>query len=225
MRNNTKKIIIGIVLLSITAAICIHIAFIPQSDNPWIYAKWTAGELLTYIGTISLGVIAIWQNGKMEQINQDANEMNILSKAIEYEMSKKKKREELLEVLQANYNVDEILAQIVRVEENEDEKPTALFDIQIRINSSTSAVNYEIEDDNSQECIDLKNAISVCSGDINRLLNKLFSNKIESCRSDIPRLKSNVERFVEKKNCYCKKKQSELDRFIYSDKIDMKKIY
>ena len=122
MRNNTRKIIIGIVLLSIVAAICIHVAFIPQSDNPWIYAKWTAGELLTYIGTISLGVIAIWQNGKMEQINQDSNEMNILSKAIEYEMSKKKKREELLEVLQANYNVDEILTQIVRVEENEDEK-------------------------------------------------------------------------------------------------------
>lgn len=58
--------------LSIVVAIAIHFLF--KQDAPWLFleAKWTPGDILTYISTVFLGLLAMWQNQKivLEQIEQ-----------------------------------------------------------------------------------------------------------------------------------------------------------
>lgn len=46
--------------------IIIHILF-HLTGPKWLQAKWTAGELLTYVSTVSLGLLAFWQNQKFQE--------------------------------------------------------------------------------------------------------------------------------------------------------------
>ena len=39
-------------------------------------AKWTAGELLTYVGTVSLGILSLWQNKQLQAINEKQRRQN-----------------------------------------------------------------------------------------------------------------------------------------------------
>lgn len=49
-------------VLSIAVAFVVHCLFkMPQADS-FFQASWTAGEILTYISTVSLGLLAMWQN-------------------------------------------------------------------------------------------------------------------------------------------------------------------
>lgn len=54
-------------VLSIVVALMVHCLFrIPAPFDFW-EAQWTAGEILTYISTISLGLLAFWQNQKIQE--------------------------------------------------------------------------------------------------------------------------------------------------------------
>lgn len=227
MSKKTKGLIVGIIVVSILAAVGIHLAFIPQTSNPWIYAKWTGGEILTYIGTIALGIIAIGQNGQMEDISRDANRMNVLSKAIEYEMTKKAKMESLLLNLQNELNVQRIVTVVFGEEKKEknNKKDLIVMGIQISIQSSAEAVICEIDDDEIDESQELVAAIDDCRNAAKILLEKMLDHEINDCEAEIMMLMKNVSVFSSKKDNYCKVKQDELDQFIYTDMIDMKKIY
>lgn len=43
----------------------------------WLQAKWTAGELLTYMSTISLGLLAFWQNQKFQEEQRKKDNYNL----------------------------------------------------------------------------------------------------------------------------------------------------
>lgn len=52
--------------ISLLFLIVIHFLF--HLDAPeWLQAKWTAGEILTYASTVSLGLLALWQNQKIQE--------------------------------------------------------------------------------------------------------------------------------------------------------------
>lgn len=101
VRNKLKKIVEKHLVFmwgiaSILVGFIIHCLFSKNALNEWFVAKWTAGECLTYISTVSLGLLAVWQNKKykeendmmqlrMENLTQKANELSVISKIIEYE--------------------------------------------------------------------------------------------------------------------------------------------
>lgn len=96
IENNLIKTAI---IASISFAVIIHCLFSTPAPNEWIEAKWSAGEVLTYVSTISLGLLAVWQNKRfkeendksqtrMENLANNANELAILSKVIEYESAR-----------------------------------------------------------------------------------------------------------------------------------------
>lgn len=78
IRNMSKSFLIIIIVFFIPLLV-VHILFKLTAVNNFFVAKWTAGELLGYIsgflafiGTIVLGVLALWQN---KQIHNQQIEM------------------------------------------------------------------------------------------------------------------------------------------------------
>jgi len=59
---------------SVIYAFIIHVLFSLYPSNDWLIAKWTAGEILTYASTVSLGLLAVWQNRKIQSENDKAQE-------------------------------------------------------------------------------------------------------------------------------------------------------
>ena len=84
------------VIASILYALVIHVLFSFTSNNRFIFAHWGAGDILTYASTVSLGLLALWQNKRIQEENDRAqeklialieksNEAGIISKIIEHE--------------------------------------------------------------------------------------------------------------------------------------------
>lgn len=73
--KNHKKLIIGFGFFFIIGIpILIHICFIIPSPFPWMEAKWSAGDVLLYygsilgfVGTVSLSALALYQNQKIKE--------------------------------------------------------------------------------------------------------------------------------------------------------------
>lgn len=82
---------------SIIYAFIIHCLFSIYPTNSWFVAKWSAGEILTYVSTVSLGLLAVWQNQKLQEENdksqerleiiiRDSNNISVVNKMVQYEM-------------------------------------------------------------------------------------------------------------------------------------------
>lgn len=83
-------------VISIIFAVVLHIAFCIDAPVKWLVAKWTPGDMLTYAGTVSLGLLAFWQNKRfkeendasqerLERLSFQANELTAINKIIEIE--------------------------------------------------------------------------------------------------------------------------------------------
>lgn len=93
--SKENKWIVRWVLLSILFALVIHFLFVPIGPS-WLQARWGAGDILTYVGTVSLSLLAVWQNKRfkeendkaqerLERISQQANELSTINKILEHE--------------------------------------------------------------------------------------------------------------------------------------------
>lgn len=92
-----KKHLISLwAVISIVFALIVHFAFSVKAPFDWLIAKWSPGDILTYVGTVSLGLLAVWQNKQFKQENDksqerlerltiQANELVIINKIIEFE--------------------------------------------------------------------------------------------------------------------------------------------
>lgn len=94
-------------LLSVVYAVIVQLLFSLKTSNKFFVAHWGAGDILTYASTISLGLLAMWQNKKqqeenditqerMERIIIHANELSIISKMIEHEERRVNELDKLL---------------------------------------------------------------------------------------------------------------------------------
>ena len=81
---------------SILFAIIIHLLFHWETDIEILHAKWEAGDILTYVSTVALGLLAVWQNKRfkeendvaqerLERLTAQANEISLVNKIIEVE--------------------------------------------------------------------------------------------------------------------------------------------
>ena len=59
-------------LLSVIAAIIIHLLFSLPASTDYCVATWGSGDILTYISTVSLGLLAMWQTQKIHYNNEKA---------------------------------------------------------------------------------------------------------------------------------------------------------
>ncbi len=86
------------IVCSAVFAFGVHCLFSIPACNEWFAAKWTAGEILTYVSTVALSLLAVWQNkrykeendlsqARLEKVAVQANELVVIGKIIEYESS------------------------------------------------------------------------------------------------------------------------------------------
>ena len=100
---------LSITIVSIVFAFIVHCLF-SEYVNEWLSAKWGAGDILTYVSTIFLGALALWQNKRFKEANDkheeemrianeksqkcltklldDANKIRIRNKTIDLESKK-----------------------------------------------------------------------------------------------------------------------------------------
>ena len=106
--TKSKKLVCIWATASIIAALAIHGLFHLNAPNEWFIAAWSAGDILTYFSTVTLGLLAVWQNGKiqksneesqarLEKISKEANKLNIVGKIIEHETARISKLESLFD--------------------------------------------------------------------------------------------------------------------------------
>lgn len=84
------------VVISIFYAGIIQFLFSFTTSNRFLEAHWGAGDILTYASTVSLGLLALWQNKKIQEANDisqekleniiiRSNDLNIILKIVEHE--------------------------------------------------------------------------------------------------------------------------------------------
>lgn len=77
-------------------AFIIHCLFSTAAPNEWLVAKWGAGDILTFVSTVALSLLAVWQNKKfkeendaaqdrLENLSKKANELSVVNKIIDHE--------------------------------------------------------------------------------------------------------------------------------------------
>ncbi len=63
-------------ILSVVVAAVIHTLFsLPAPKEYWV-ATWSAGDILTYISTVALGLLALWQTQKLHYDNEKTTKYN-----------------------------------------------------------------------------------------------------------------------------------------------------
>lgn len=84
------------IIISGLFALILHILYSIPAPFEFLVHKWEAGDILTYVSTIALSLLAVWQNQKfkeendkaqdrLERINIEANEMNVISRIVDFE--------------------------------------------------------------------------------------------------------------------------------------------
>ncbi len=79
LKSSNKKIVLLIIIaIFLIPIITIHTLFKFPAIDPFFVAVWSAGEIITYfitfmsfLGTVSLGVLALVQNNRLSKINKD----------------------------------------------------------------------------------------------------------------------------------------------------------
>ena len=94
-----KHIVATWAAISIIFAVVVHAVFSVPAPSAWLVAKWSPGDILTYVGTVSLGLLAVWQNNRfkeetdasqqrLERLTVQANELTAINKIIEVESAR-----------------------------------------------------------------------------------------------------------------------------------------
>ena len=101
------------IIISVVYAVVIQILFSFTTNNVFLVAHWSAGDILTYASTVSLGLLALWQNrkiqdendisqAKLEGIIERSNELSIISKIVEHEERRIRELQVTMDVFMQN---------------------------------------------------------------------------------------------------------------------------
>lgn len=64
-----KHLMVGIIC-GLLFLLTVHILFSISAPCKWLEAKWGAGDLISFVGTIALGIIAVWQSHEANQMSK-----------------------------------------------------------------------------------------------------------------------------------------------------------
>lgn len=227
-----------IVLLSIAFPLVVQILFNIPSPCRFLSPNWSAGEILTYAGTVFLGVIAIWQNERLKKANDasqerlaiiatNANKLSCMAKVIEYELEKKRKLEMSIEAFQdacssqnligfINGENDINLSLLLQIERSLDEAYLRLcYSLGMHYYDNAESLN------GYKKCVQEMNALSK---NVIRIVKEnkeedktvLTSDMTKEIYDTISRLNTKRLEMEKQKEVYLQGKNQELEYLIYS---------
>jgi hypothetical protein len=65
-----KKKVLAWIISVVVFLVVIQIAFNIPAPNKWLEAVWSPGDLITFVGTVVLGFVAIWENQELQRMNR-----------------------------------------------------------------------------------------------------------------------------------------------------------
>lgn len=84
IRKNKKLFIFFIIIIALLPIVSIHFLFKLKTNIYWLQAEWGPGDLLGYfgnllsfLGTVSLGIIAIYQTEKANSLSNKLVELEL----------------------------------------------------------------------------------------------------------------------------------------------------
>lgn len=106
------------IILSCLFALIIHILFSITAPCDFLEGEWGAGDILTYVSTIALGILAVWQNQKFkEDADKAAEEQE--KRNFEAQSQLKQENKEAQQKLQAIINQSNEISMITRIVDQE----------------------------------------------------------------------------------------------------------
>lgn len=180
-------------LLSVVYAAIVQLLFSLKTSNQFLVAHWGAGDILTYASTISLGLLAMWQNKKqqeenditqerMERIIIHANELSIISKMIEHEERRVNELDKLLNRFMQNCD-----PQAVAIAYSSDDKivcMTQVTELERTIDKDFFAISRLLAEDKVLK-LDPDNALKVAFAKLYQTVKKdigdICQEKIDMC--------------------------------------------
>lgn len=231
LQNNKGKFLI---IFSVLAVIIIHILFSCHAPNDWWEAKWEAGDILTYLGTILLGWLAIWQNeelkktneisqARLERISEKANDINVISKIIEYELDKKRQLEEAFENFELNCNPQRYSRALIDDGDIKVEEQTIILE-EMELDEAYLKICDKLgiyPDEKRDRQIDKE--VEKLYYETKELIQCIKDKKFSEIESSIDKIKSARGRLGATKNSYLISKRAELDDLIRGD-VELKNI-
>lgn len=146
---------------SIIFAAIVHILFAIPAPCEFLVHKWDAGDILTYISTVALALLAFWQNRKfkeendaaqsrLERIGAQANSLSVISKIIEIEYDNLVRLKDAFDDFSTACDPIEISTKLATALVGEDQKlnaMAAMAEQEKRIDDSFFALAREIRID------------------------------------------------------------------------------
>lgn len=180
-----KRFWLFMLILFVIIPIIVQGAFCLTTPYRFLQANWSAGEVLTYFGTVFLGAIAAWQNERLKQANDDsqaklerltseANQLSYISKVIEYELIKKSNLESCIEAFQDAASSQNIVG---CMNKNDEIAGNIVLEIEKKLDESFFHINTILEKKNEPELRAYHNIIQ----DTNRL----FKEALKMIKSDL----------------------------------------
>lgn len=126
MKNKKTNLVLIFGVISGLFALIIHLLFSFAAPDKLFEAKWSAGEILTYSSTVSLGLLAVWQNKKFKEENDAAqlrteklamraNELSVISSIIDHESKKINHLKTLREELTHTCDLSELIYELEKI--------------------------------------------------------------------------------------------------------------
>lgn len=229
--TKSKKLVCIWATASIIAALVIHGLFHLNAPNEWFIAAWSAGDILTYISTVTLGLLAVWQNGKiqksneesqarLEKISQEANKLNIVGKIIEHETARINKLESLFDEYQDYCNPSNVAKKALESATSSTNKLVGLVNFEQRLNFLYIRIGRELKENfQNRENPELKLELYFSKMFLitSEFLKKFRDDQIKSSDFDQKEIWEIYQSLFREKENYLSFLRARLDKVLYED--------
>jgi hypothetical protein len=237
----SHKLICVWALASIVYAFIIHCLFSYYPDNQWFVAKWTAGEILTYVSTVSLGLLAVWQNQRLQEENdksqlrlenlvKNANELSIVSKVIEIESNRLERLKDSLDEFSKACDPQTISVAYADSSENIAKIMQAMVVLEHNLDDSFWGVGRELRLDKKLRKDDtqpIKMSYVCYYRRAKEIITSFINNPIKDNSKELEVLSKCRDDFAEKRENYLVEQENKLYNVLYGNMTleDIKKLY
>lgn len=237
------------IILCILFALIIHILFSIAAPCDFLIGKWSAGDILTYVSTISLGLLAIWQNQRFKEENDkaqerlekqnkeaqeriekltcQANELAIVSKIIETEASRIEQTNQAFDKLYSHCDVRKIGSLYLNNGLNPLQCSAALNDWGSEMLTSFNEVLFQLGRDT---CIDIRIIFPQTFYLVDaatKFLDAIKNGNAENCTSEMADLKQKQQDFLAARAAYFLETDAQYRRLVYGNMslLDIRQAY
>lgn len=229
-KQPTKSIIVKWVIISIIFAFIIHLLFSLPAPSDFFVAKWSAGELLAYACTVSLGLLALWQNymlqdenkqsqEKLEKLADESNKLALICKIVEYETENLSRMRIAIDDFTEACSATSYLELL---EKNKNSVQKSIVRSNARSNLDRCFFNLTRELRLDPNCkVEEANPINQCTADCyyltKEMIDGLEKNDVQKVETTLKALKTRRNEFMNQRELLLTQKEQLIDNILYNN--------